>query len=63
MPDAPRPVRVMTPYEPPALTPGAAFALLRLLRAGAGQWVDGPEGVVRIEFGDVGCDEEQWKAA
>lgn len=63
MPDLPRPMRVATPDEPPALTPGAAYALLRLLRAAADQWVDGREAVVQGGFGAAGCDEEQGRAA
>lgn len=61
--EAPRLVRVVTPDAPPALAPGAACALLGLLRTAADQWVDGREGVVRVELGGTGCDEEQGRAA
>lgn len=63
MPEAPRPVQVVTPDGPPALTPGAACALLRLLRTAADQWVDEPDVVVQGGFGAAGRDEEQGRAA
>lgn len=63
MPDSPPPIRVAIPEGPLALTPAAAYALLRLLRTAADQWVDERAAVVQGEFGHAGCDEEQRRAA
>lgn len=56
-------IRVVTPDEPPTLTPGAAFALLRLLRSAANRRVDGEGSADVVEFRRTDDTQEQRRAA